>query len=132
MRRGTRGNYYLDVLFEGWNVVVEVDGIHHTWAENVVADAARHNEIALRGAVILRIPLLGLRVDPDTFFDEIARALQDAGWVPEGSRPLRNVIEVVARATSSYDVRARGRAHQPRVPGRSLEGPATRGVIQPP
>jgi very-short-patch-repair endonuclease len=83
VRRGPRGTYYLDVVFEEWNVVVEVDGIHHSWAENVVADAERHNEIALRGAVVLRMPLLGLRVDPDTFFDQIRRALLDAGWAPD-------------------------------------------------
>ena len=89
LRRGRQGRYYLDVLFEEWNVVIEIDGIHHAWAENVVADAARHNEIALQRALVLRIPLLGLRVEPDTFFDQIERALREAGWVPEGSAPLR-------------------------------------------
>lgn len=89
LRRGPHGSYYLDVIFEEWNVVVEIDGIHHSWAENVVDDAARHNEIALRRSVVLRIPLLGLRVDPDTFFGQIDRALRGAGWVPDASAPLR-------------------------------------------
>jgi hypothetical protein len=71
--------YYLDVYWEDWNLVVEIDGIHHTWAENVVGDALRQNSLAIEGATVLRLPLLGLRAQPDAFFAQIEQALVAAG-----------------------------------------------------
>lgn len=79
LRRGPRGSYFLDVYWDAWSVVVEVDGIHHQWAQNVVADALRHNDVTLQADTVLRLPLLGLRVAPDDFFAQIARALAAAG-----------------------------------------------------
>lgn len=43
VRKGRDGRYYLDVYWEEWGVVVEIDGIQHTWATNVVGDALRQN-----------------------------------------------------------------------------------------
>lgn len=40
----------------------------------------RHNEIALGGDVVLRLPVLGLRVEPDAFFAQLRRALTAGGW----------------------------------------------------
>jgi very-short-patch-repair endonuclease len=78
-RRGPRGQWYLDVCWEPWGVVVEIDGIHHEWAANVVDDALRHNAIALDRTVVLRLPLLGLRLAPDEFFAQITAALVGRG-----------------------------------------------------
>ena len=39
----------------------------------------RQNAVSLRGMTVLRLPLLGLRVDPDTFFAQIEEALVAAG-----------------------------------------------------
>jgi len=80
VRRGRNGTYYLDVTWETWRVVVEIDGIHHAWAQNVVADALRQNDVTLSDAVVLRLPLLGLRIAADDFFDQIEQALLRAGW----------------------------------------------------
>jgi very-short-patch-repair endonuclease len=80
VRRGPRGTTYLDAMWEEWRVVVEVDGIHHAWAQNVVGDALRQNDLTLRDARVLRLPLLGLRVAAGDFFNQIERALTDAGW----------------------------------------------------
>ncbi len=80
VRRGRNGTYYLDVVWDDWGVVVEVDGIHHAWAQNVVGDALRQNDVVLQGATVLRLPLLGLRVAADAFFDQVERALAEAGW----------------------------------------------------
>ena len=63
-----------------WRLVVEVDGIHHAWAENVVGDALRQNFLAIEGNTVLRVPLLGYRLCPDDFFDQIEEALSAAGW----------------------------------------------------
>ena len=80
VRRGRDGRYYLDVCWEDYRVVVEVDGIHHTWATEVVPDALRQNEVTLGDAKVLRMPLLAFRVAQDEFFDQIERALQAGGW----------------------------------------------------
>jgi len=79
VRRGRNGNYYLDIMWKEWGVVVEVDGIQHSWAGQVVSDALRQNDVTLENAVVLRLPLLGLRVAPDDFFDQIEQALAQAG-----------------------------------------------------
>ncbi|WP_240770460.1 DUF559 domain-containing protein [Nocardioides sp. GY 10127] len=76
LRQDRRGRYYLDLYWPELRLVVEVDGIHHAWAENVVDDALRQNDIALSGDVVLRLPLLGLRLAPDDFFAQIARAIR--------------------------------------------------------
>ncbi|HEX8781201.1 MAG TPA: hypothetical protein VF728_08560, partial [Nocardioides sp.] len=81
VRRGRGGRYYLDVSWEEWGVVVEIDGIHHTWATNVVADALRQNTVTLGNAIVLRLPLVGLRVAEAAFFEQIEEALVARGWV---------------------------------------------------
>ena len=81
VRRGKDGRYYLDLIWEEFGLVVEVDGIHHSWATSVVPDALRQNEVTLVGARVLRLPLLGLRVAADEFFDQIERALRAGGWL---------------------------------------------------
>ncbi|UMG93576.1 DUF559 domain-containing protein [Nocardioides sp. TF02-7] len=78
LRRDRRGRYYLDLHWPDLRLVVEIDGIHHTWAENVVGDALRQNSLALAGDTVLRVPLLGLRVDPDAFYGQIAEAIAAA------------------------------------------------------
>ena len=80
LRRGRNGTYYLDLCWEDWGVVVEVDGIQHSWVSEIVGDAIRQNDITLQGARVLRLPLLGLRVAPDDFFEQIEQALRQAGW----------------------------------------------------
>lgn len=79
LRRTGRGSIYLDLRWKRWKVVVEVDGIHHLWAQQVVSDALRQNSVALSGDTVLRLPLLGLRACPDDFFEQIAEALRAAG-----------------------------------------------------
>lgn len=80
VRRAANGTYYLDVVWEEWRLVVEIDGIHHAWAQNLVQDALRQNDVTLEGATVLRLPLLGLRVAADEFFEQIDRALRAAGY----------------------------------------------------
>jgi very-short-patch-repair endonuclease len=79
LRRDRRNRYYLDLYWPEHKLVVEIDGIHHTWAENIVGDALRQNALALDGDTVLRLPLLGLRLQPDDFFAQIEAALQAGG-----------------------------------------------------
>lgn len=79
LRKGRNGRYYLDLVWEEWGLVVEVDGIQHAWANQVVGDALRQNDLSLQNMTMLRLPLLGFRVARDQFFDQIEQALIDAG-----------------------------------------------------
>jgi very-short-patch-repair endonuclease len=80
LRRDRCNRYYLDLYWPRWKLVVEIDGIHHTWAENVVGDALRQNALALDGDTVLRVPILGVRLQPDEFLDQIEAALRAGGW----------------------------------------------------
>jgi very-short-patch-repair endonuclease len=74
VRRGPGGRVYLDVAWEGIGLVVEIDGGHHSLALNPVDDALRQNEVTLGDDMVLRIPVLGLRLTPATFMDQVGRA----------------------------------------------------------
>jgi len=76
------GRSYLDVRWRRWRVVVEIDGIGHLRLDRWVDDSLRHNEIALGGEIVLRVPSLGLRLDPERQLDIVERALRKAGWRP--------------------------------------------------
>jgi len=78
----TNGRAYLDVRWDLWRVVVEVDGIGHLRLDRWLDDSVRHNEIAVAGDVVLRVPSLGLRLEPDLHLDLVERALRRAGWRP--------------------------------------------------
>jgi very-short-patch-repair endonuclease len=78
--RDKKGRYYLDFYWAQWRLVVEVEGIHHVWAENTVGDSLRQNSLAIAGDTVLRVPLLGLRLEADAFFDQIEEALRSKGW----------------------------------------------------
>lgn len=80
LRKAAGGVYYLDFRWSLFRVCLEVDGIQHGWVENAVADALRHNTIALDGDIVLRLPVLGLRLCPDEFFAQVEVALRSRGW----------------------------------------------------
>jgi len=80
VRRGDGGRIYLDVRWDAYRVVVEIDGAQHLLIEQQIPDALRQNRVALAGDTVLRLPVLGLRVAPDDFFAQIATALSAAGW----------------------------------------------------
>ena len=84
VRKAPHGRYYLDVLWEEFGVSVEIDGIQHALAQEVVSDALRHNDVTLQDLTVLRLPVLGLRVAADDFFEQIERALVDGGWTRLG------------------------------------------------
>lgn len=89
LRRTKNGTYYLDIVWDEYGVVVEVDGVQHAWARSLVGDALRQNAVTLDNATVLRLPLLGLRVDPDSFFEQIEEALVAAGCPMVGGRASR-------------------------------------------
>lgn len=82
VRRTSTGTVYLDLFWEGFGVHAEVQGAHHLWGLNGVDDAVRGNALAVgaRGLVSLQIPVLGWRLHPEVFLDQIADALRAGGW----------------------------------------------------
>lgn len=74
VRRGPGGRVYLDVAWEDVGLVVEIDGGHHALALNPVDDALRQNEVVIAGERVLRIPVIGLRLAPERFLGQVARA----------------------------------------------------------
>ncbi|MDF2967486.1 MAG: hypothetical protein K0Q93_1264 [Nocardioidaceae bacterium] len=80
VRKTATGKVYLDVRWDDFRVVVEVDGAQHLLVEQHIPDALRQNRVAIAGDTVLRLPVLGLRVAPDEFFAQIAAALTAAGW----------------------------------------------------
>jgi len=80
LRQDARGRYYLDLYWPEWRLVVEIEGVHHTWSTQVVDDALRQNSLAIAGDTVLRLPLLGLRLEPASFFAQIEEALRARGW----------------------------------------------------
>ena len=80
--RTMNGRAYLDVRWDRWRVVAEIDGIGHLRLDRWLDDSVRHNELALTGDVVLRIPSLGLRLDSTPHLDAVERALRRAGWRP--------------------------------------------------
>ena len=77
VRRGPKGRIYLDVRWR-CGVVVEIDGIQHTWGLAPVLDALRQNGVTLSRDTVLRIPNIGLRLHEDAFMDQVAQALRHA------------------------------------------------------
>jgi hypothetical protein len=78
IQRGPRGRIYLDARWRAARLVVEIDGSQHVAGLALVQDNLRQNEVALSGDIVLRISLLGLRLDGDAFLDQVERALRTA------------------------------------------------------
>jgi len=74
VRRGPDGRAYLDAAFAN-GLVVEIDGGQHLFGLAPLDDALRANEITLDASRVLRLPVLGLRLRPDEFMAQVARAL---------------------------------------------------------
>lgn len=80
VRKGPDGRTYLDVWWDEYRVVVEVDGIQHQWVQASIPEARRQNRVSIDGETVLRIPVLGLRVASAEFMAQVAEALRAGGW----------------------------------------------------
>lgn len=72
--RGPRGRVYLDARWDELGLVVEIDGAQHTWGLASTDDQFRQNAVVLRGDRVLRMTLMGLRLQPDDFMDQVCAA----------------------------------------------------------
>ena len=76
----SNGIAFLDVEWTEYDVVVEIEGVHHQEADRALADAVRQNELTIDRDHVLRIPVLGLHTEPDLFIHQVARLLHAQGW----------------------------------------------------
>jgi hypothetical protein len=83
------GRCYLDVEWDAWSVVAEIDGVAHTQIDVWLADSWRRNDLVLDGRTVLRFPGLALRLDPDRVLAQTEAALRRAGWRPNASLTRR-------------------------------------------
>lgn len=74
VRRGPRSRTYLDVRWDEAALVVEIDGSGHRTGLAVTADNLRDNEVSMAGDLVLRIDLVGLRVEAEAFMDQVCTA----------------------------------------------------------
>jgi very-short-patch-repair endonuclease len=75
VRQTPAGRIYLDVAWDGYDLVVEIDGAQHRWGAAVTGDNLRQNDITLSGDRVLRIDVIGFRLEADRFLDQVERGL---------------------------------------------------------
>jgi hypothetical protein len=76
---------YLDVAWDQYRLVVEIDGMFHMELARWTDDSFRGNEISLDDRVLLRFPALVLRTDPLRVLAQVRQGLINAGWRPQAS-----------------------------------------------
>ncbi|GHJ44966.1 hypothetical protein Cs7R123_23080 [Catellatospora sp. TT07R-123] len=80
-RRDSGGRQrYLDALFDGYGVQVEVDGAQHMDVRAWWADMRRQNALWVQGERVLRFPAWAVRNKPDEVLETLRAALRAAGW----------------------------------------------------
>ncbi|NNG41227.1 hypothetical protein HJ588_18365 [Flexivirga sp. ID2601S] len=82
VRRGSRGRVFLDASWDDVGLVAEIDGGHHFLALNPIDDALRQNDRVVSGDYVLRIPVLGLRLRPELFLDQVRAAYRSLSARP--------------------------------------------------
>jgi very-short-patch-repair endonuclease len=82
VRRFGARRAFLDVAWEDIGLVVEIDGSQHQWGVASTDDQFRQNSLVLRGDRVLRMTLMGLRLAPDQFMDQVCEAHRrlSSGW----------------------------------------------------
>ncbi len=71
---------WLDIYFDAYGLVVEVDGLWHMDVEAWWADLRRLNDHTIAGEALLRFPAFALREQPERVAGVMARALAARGW----------------------------------------------------
>jgi very-short-patch-repair endonuclease len=79
VRRRKDGRYYLDVGWDDYAVVAEIDGSHHRDAAQWEADVLRHDELVIGGDRVIRLLSWWVRDRPELVLDLLRRALLSAG-----------------------------------------------------
>jgi very-short-patch-repair endonuclease len=81
-RRLPNGRVFLDLYWDSLRLVVEIEGVHHLLPGIAMADSLRQNWLTIEHDKVLRIPALGLQIDPGQFLDQVVAAMRAQGWQP--------------------------------------------------
>jgi very-short-patch-repair endonuclease len=76
VREGPSGRIYLDVRWDAVPLVVEIDGAQHRQGLAVSADNLRRNRLGIEGELVLTIDLVGLRLQPEAFMQQVVEAFE--------------------------------------------------------
>jgi very-short-patch-repair endonuclease len=79
VRRRPGGVMYLDVAWDDIGLVVEIDGSQHSSGLAATDDSFRANLVTLGDHRVLRMTLVGLRLRPDEFMEQVVAAHQQLG-----------------------------------------------------
>ena len=80
-RKDARGRQqWIDVLFDEWKVVVEIDGAQHREPLEHWDDMDRDNDLNIDGYRVLRFPAWLVRKNPELVARKILQALHKAGY----------------------------------------------------
>jgi very-short-patch-repair endonuclease len=82
LRRTPQGRIYLDVRWDRYGVVVEVNGAGHARLDVAMRDEVRVADLQTSGDAVVPLSVLTLRADPDPVFTAIRRLLRSRGWKP--------------------------------------------------
>lgn len=85
LRRLPGRRAYLDVYFDDYGLVVEIDGAGHLWGLKSVDDNLRENAVVIGGDRVLRVNVIGLRLDEDAFMEQVREALA-SDWAQDNLR----------------------------------------------
>jgi very-short-patch-repair endonuclease len=77
---GARRSRYLDVRYEEWRTVVELDGRHSHPAAEAFRDWRRDNDLVAAGDVVLRYGWHDVVASPCRIADQVAVVLGRSGW----------------------------------------------------
>lgn len=83
-RQTASGTWVYDNVWGAYGVTAEINGSQHLEPEQVLTDALKQNEMRIDGHVVIQIPNLALRVDPDPYLDQLEAALRRGGWPGPG------------------------------------------------
>jgi hypothetical protein len=71
---------WLDVCWDEFGLVIEIDGLFHMEASRWWSDMWRGNEHAVRLEGVLRYPSFAIRDEPERVATQVAAALRARGW----------------------------------------------------
>lgn len=76
------GSVYLDLAWDEYGLVMEIDGKQHDLPWMRLADTVRDLRTLAEGAQVLRIPLLAWRLDEGRVLDAVEEVFRSKGWLP--------------------------------------------------
>ena len=82
VRQGADGREYLDCAFPDYQLVLEIDGLGHREARQVLKDVLRDLGLLAEGRPVMRISLLAWVTDQEAVLDALEAVFRARGWVP--------------------------------------------------